>query len=639
MEDQKGVEEMSLDDYKKARKLAQRQSRRASTKGESPYLKVLDTILEKQETAGNQYLGMMEIPLSLVIGTKETGRSIAFSPDFLPLLDETSEFATKWLSLFQSQMEEGLRDPVTVYEYRNRFYVQEGNKRVSIMKYLKMPTILANVTRILPVHDSKKENVVYYEFVEFYKRTGLNMIIFPEPGNYESLLQAIGKDWNSKWNEEEIRRLSSVFYHFGIMYESMTGDFIPEHIGTAFLRCLEIFPYEELKEKTSVEICEKLEIIREEIEPEALEAEVERVMEPETEKTPILTRLLASPKRMIKVAFIYEGSTNSSEWNYAHELGRQQLEDSFSGRVITSVYENIQPQTPRSEVLETAIEDGNAVIFTTTATLMQASVQTALKHPEIYIFNCSLNFPYKSVRMYLTRNYEMKFLLGLIAGAAADRESMIGYEEDYPMYGTIANINAFSIGVQMMQPGARVKLIWTGVKNSKSEEEKKKLRIISAKEMISKKGTESPYGLYFQENGEITRIATSIINWGKFYERIMQYILDGSWKPMAYGDKKTLNYWWGLSAGVVELICSERVPGGVKRMAESFAQFIAEGSFHPFEGKMRDQNGKIHGIDGETLEVEELVTMDWLYENVIGRIPEQSELEEGARELLKLQGL
>ena len=630
---------MSLDDYKKARKLAQRQSRRASTKGESPYLKVLDTILEKQETAGNQYLGMMEIPLSLVIGTKETGRSIAFSPDFLPLLDETSEFATKWLSLFQSQMEEGLRDPVTVYEYRNRFYVQEGNKRVSIMKYLKMPTILANVTRILPVHDGKKENVVYYEFVEFYKRTGLNMIIFPEPGNYESLLQAIGKDWNSKWKEEEIRRLSSVFYHFGIMYESMTGDFIPEHIGTAFLRCLEIFPYEELKEKTSVEICEKLEIIREEIEPEALEAEVERVMEPETKKTPILTRLLASPKRMIKVAFIYEGSTNSSEWNYAHELGRQQLEDAFSGRVITSVYETIQPQTPRSEVLEAAIEDGNAVIFTTTATLMQASVQIALKHPEIYIFNCSLNFPYKSVRTYLTRNYEMKFLLGLIAGAAADRESMIGYEEDYPMYGTIANINAFSIGVQMMQPGARVKLIWTGVKNSKSEEEKKKLRIISAKEMISKKGTESPYGLYFQENGEITRIATSIINWGKFYERIMQYILDGFWKPMAYGDKKTLNYWWGLSAGVVELICSERVPGGVKRMAESFAQFIAEGSFHPFEGKMRDQNGKIHGIDGETLEVEELVTMDWLYENVIGRIPEQSELEEGARELLKLQGL
>ena len=630
---------MSLDDYKKARKLAQRQSRRASARGESPYPKVLDIILDGQETAGNQYLGMMEIPLSLVIGTKEAGRSNAFSPDFLPLLDETSEFATKWLSLFQSQMEEGLRDPVIVYEYRNRFYVQEGNKRVSIMKYLKMPTILANVTRILPMHDSKKENVVYYEFVEFYKRTGLNMIIFPEPGNYESLLQAMGKDWNSKWNEEEIRRLSSVFYHFGIMYESMTGDSVPEHIGTAFLRCLEIFPYEELKEKTSVEIREKLETIREEIEPEALEAEVERVMEPETGKTPILTRFLAPPKSIIKVAFIYEGSTNSSEWNYAHELGRQQLEDSFGGRVITSVYENIQPQTPRSEVLEAAIEDGNEVIFTTTATLMQASVQIALKHPEIYIFNCSLNFPYKSVRTYLTRNYEMKFLLGLIAGAAADRESIIGYEEDYPMYGTIANINAFSIGVQMMQPGARVKLIWTGVKNSKSEEEKKKLRIISAKEMISKKGTESPYGLYFQENGEITRIATSIVNWGEFYERIMQYILDGSWKPMVYGDKKTLNYWWGLSAGVVELICSERVPGGVKRMAESFAQFIAEGSFHPFEGKMRDQNGKIHGTDGETLEVEELVTMDWLYENVIGRIPEQSELEEGAGDLLKLQGL
>lgn len=630
---------MPLDDYKQARKLAQRQSRRASAKGESPYPIVLDEILEGEETAGNQYLGMMEIPLSLVVGTKEAARSNAFSPDFLPLLDETSEFAAKWTNLFQSQMEEGLRDPVTVYEYRNRFYVQEGNKRVSIMKYLKMPTILANVTRILPVQDNKKENVVYYEFVEFYKRTGLNMIIFPEPGDYESLLQAMGKDWNSKWKEKEIRRLSSVYIHFQIMYESMAGDFVPEHIGTAFLRCLDIFPYEELKEKTSVEIREKLETIREEIEPEALKTEVERVMEPEAEKIPILTRFLTPAKRVMKVAFIYEGSANSSEWNYAHELGRQQLEDSFRGRVITSVYENIQSQTARSEVLEAAIEDGNTVIFTTAATLMQASVQVALQHPDIYIFNCSLNFPYKSVRTYLTRNYEIKFLLGLIAGAAADRDSVIGYEEDYPMYGTIANVNAFSIGVRMMQPGAQVKLIWTGVKNSRSEEEKKDLKIISAKEMISKKGTESPYGLYFQDKGEITRIATSIVNWGNFYERIMQYILEGSWKPLAYGDKKTLNYWWGLSAGVIELICSERVSGGVKRMAESFAQFIADGSFHPFEGELCDQNGEIHGTAGEILDVEELVTMDWLYENVIGSIPERSELEEGVGELLKLQGL
>ena len=157
--------------------------------------------------------------------------------------------------------------------------------------------------------------------------------------------------------------------------------------------------------------------------------------------------------------------------------------------------------------------------------------------------------------------------------------------------------------------------------------------------MISKKGTESPYGLYFQDKGEITRIATSIVNWGNFYERIMQYILEGSWKPLAYGDKKTLNYWWGLSAGVIELICSERVAGGVKRMAECFAQFIADGSFHPFEGELCDQNGEIHGTAGEILDVEELVTMDWLYENVIGSIPERSELEEGVGELLKLQGL
>ena len=97
------------------------------------------------------------------------------------------------------------------------------------------------------------------------------------------------------------------------------------------------------------------------------------------------------------------------------------------------------------------------------------------------------------------------------------------------------------------------------------------------------------------------------------YTHLDVYKRQGSWKPLAYGDKKTLNYWWGLSAGVIELICSERVAGGVKRMAECFAQFIADGSFHPFEGELCDQNGEIHGTAGEILDVEELVTMDWLY--------------------------
>ncbi|MCR5816796.1 MAG: hypothetical protein K6F91_07940 [Ruminococcus sp.] len=48
----------------------------------------------------------------------------------MPAFEETTEFAVKWSSLYDSFMQEGIRDAIIVYEYMNNYYVQEGNKRV-----------------------------------------------------------------------------------------------------------------------------------------------------------------------------------------------------------------------------------------------------------------------------------------------------------------------------------------------------------------------------------------------------------------------------------------------------------------------------------------------------------------------------
>ena len=89
------------------------------------------------------------------------------------------------------------------------------------------------------------------------------------------------------------------------------------------------------------------------------------------------------------------------------------------------------------------MSDGNQVIFTTTPLLMPDSLKAALKYPEVQILNCSLNYAWKSIPTYYARMYEVKFLTGLIAGSMAKGEN-IGYEADYPIYGSIANINAFA---------------------------------------------------------------------------------------------------------------------------------------------------------------------------------------------------
>ena len=40
----------------------------------------------------------------------------------MPLMGINTEFANKWMSLYRAHVNEGIRDPIKVYEYLNRFF-------------------------------------------------------------------------------------------------------------------------------------------------------------------------------------------------------------------------------------------------------------------------------------------------------------------------------------------------------------------------------------------------------------------------------------------------------------------------------------------------------------------------------------
>ena len=79
------------------------------------------------------------------------GRKNALAGNFMPILPADSEFGAKWISLCDAQLgDEGIREPVLCLEYLGRFYVQEGNKRVSVLKSFGAPVIPARVSRLIP---------------------------------------------------------------------------------------------------------------------------------------------------------------------------------------------------------------------------------------------------------------------------------------------------------------------------------------------------------------------------------------------------------------------------------------------------------------------------------------------------------
>ena len=67
--------------------------------------------------------------------------------------------------------------------------------------------------------------------------------------------------------------------------------------------------------------------------------------------------------------------------------------------------------------------------------------------------------------------------------------------------------------------------------------------------------------------------ATPLWNWGKFYEKIITSIISGSWHDNESSDSRALNYWWGLSAGVVDIIYTQNLAAGTKKLVEFMDDF------------------------------------------------------------------
>ena len=85
----------TYEQYRYAHKLAKKSLSRARRKQEPLHPLVLDEIVNVYDCS-TEHLGEIDVPASLIVGTRTAARTISFSYDFLPLMKEKSEFAAKW---------------------------------------------------------------------------------------------------------------------------------------------------------------------------------------------------------------------------------------------------------------------------------------------------------------------------------------------------------------------------------------------------------------------------------------------------------------------------------------------------------------------------------------------------------------
>ena len=130
-----------------------------------------------------------------------------------------------------------------------------------------------------------------------------------------------------------------------------------------------------------------------------------------------------------------------------------------------------------------------------------------------------------------------------------------------------------------------------------------------------------------------------VYQWGVFYEKLIDTVLQGKLKEEEKKDNKAVNYWWGLSAGVVDLIYSDKIPASTLRLVKLFKNMMKNNEFFPFDAVIKDQNGIIRNEDKEHMLPEDIMKMNWLAENVVGEIPEIDALKDSAKSIVELKGV
>ena len=616
----------SREEYSRALKAGQKEYKELLAAGKDPHPAVLDDILPPETVETVVDVGLVEIPARLIVGTKASGRVTAFTAGFLPLLGMETEFAYKWVNLCGAHLsDEGIREPILCFEYLGKFYVQEGNKRVSVLRYFDAPRIPGTVKRILPEESEDPQIIAYFEFLKFYEAAGIYDIQFRQPGDYAKLLSCLGKEPGDVWTEEERKTFRAYFQYFSDAYSACKGEHLELLPEEALLLWLRIYPFRELGTLSGDELKKTVSALWDDMVTLSQEEHVQVATETAPEaKQSFLSILLPTNPDHLNVAFVHQRDVKTSAWIAGHEQGANYLKKVMGDKVNVRSYFHADTPEEADAVLVQAVEEGADVVFTTTPPLSRPTLKAAVQYPKVRFLNCSVDAPYSSVRTYYSRIFEGKFITGAIAGAMSDNNT-IGYIGSYPIFGVPASINAFALGALMTNPRATVALRWSCVAGNPVEDFLKAgIRVVSNRDVPTPGRIHlehGSYGTYFIEpKGKLLHLASPCWMWGKFYEHVIQSILNGSWDAGAEEDK-AINYWWGMDSGVIDVTLSKHLPEGLRQLAWILRKGLQNGTIDPFKRLLVDQNGRMVNDGSRSLTPDELLHMDWLCNNVEGSIP------------------
>jgi basic membrane protein A and related proteins len=123
-------------------------------------------------------------------------------------------------------------------------------------------------------------------------------------------------------------------------------------------------------------------------------------------------------------------------------------------------------------------------------------------------------------------------------------------------------------------------------------------------------GWDSDMNTYAQK----AHLGSAAIDWAPYYKKVVQDVIDGTWKPSAA--------WWGVRQNAVKLASpNPNLSQDVLLLLGERIGAMRSGKLQPFQGPLFDQAGAEVVAAGKSLQDKDLKTMTFLVKGVIGAVP------------------
>ena len=100
-----------------------------------------------------------------------------------------------------------------------------------------------------------------------------------------------------------------------------------------------------------------------------------------------------------------------------------------------------------------------------------------------------------------------------------------------------------------------------------------------------------------------------------------------------------IHYFGFLSAGVVDIRLSDELDYYSRKLMNAMRNSLILGKLNPFDGELHSTEGIVKEAGTPRLANEEIIRMNWLNDNVIGRIPQRDELPESVWDKIEVSGV